>query len=158
MHLAWKDEQRDIGITASLGCTDMGRTRSWNKGRLEIAVGRVAISDHTAEIQRGGYFSAAHIILVVHLWARFLPCLRSLCVEEPGSPLLTNTAGADTDLLQQVKHVAGLSFCLAILQSVYTDNLQWPYILRRVHMRQYLLIYCYIYLAIRGKNMTIINE
>lgn len=101
----------------------------------------------------------AHIICIVHLLAHFLPCLRSVCVQEAGSPPLTNTAAADTDPLQQVKRFAGLGFCLAILQSGCTDdNLQRLYILRRVHMRRYLLIYRYIYLAIRGKNMTIINE
>ena len=100
----------------------MGRTRIWNKRkaqeRLQIVVGGVASSDHTSEIQRGGYFYVAHTIHVVHLWACFLPRLSSVSVKEAGSPPLTNTSAGtpvDTDPLQQVKLFVGLSSCLAIL-------------------------------------------
>lgn len=108
----------------------MGHTCTWNKRkaqeRLQIAVGGVAISDHTSEIQRHGYFYVAHMICVVHLWACFLPCQSSVSVKEAGNPPLTNTSAGTpvhTDTLQQVRHFAGLTSCLAVLQFVCTDNL-----------------------------------
>lgn len=115
-----------------LDATEMGCTHTWNKRkaqeRLQIAVcGGVSINDHTTENQRGGCFYVAHIIRAVRLWPCFLLGLSSVSAKGAGSPSLTNTSAGipmDTDPLQQVKHFAGLSPCLRILQFVCTDNLQ----------------------------------